>query len=69
VAHSYIVELKYLKADATQEEADAQWTEARQQITRYASDEKVRLLCGPTQLHLVVVQFRGHQMMRLEEVM
>jgi hypothetical protein len=68
VAHSYIVELKYLKADATQEEADAQWAEAKQQIMRYAGDEKVRLLCGPTQLHLVVVQFRGHQLMRSDDV-
>ena len=68
VAHSYIIELKYLKQDATQEEADAQWTDAKQQLTRYADDEKLRLLCGPTQLHLVVVQFRGHQMQRAEEV-
>ena len=28
VAHSYILELKYLKQDATAEEAEAQWTEA-----------------------------------------
>ena len=68
VAHSYILELKYLKQDATAEEADAQWAEAVSQITRYAQDEKVRLLCGPTQLHLIVAQYRGYQLVRLEEV-
>ena len=67
VAHSYILELKYLKQDATAEEAEAQWAEAIAQITRYAQDEKVRLLCGPTQLHLIVAQYRGYQLARLEE--
>ena len=68
VAHSYILELKYLKQDATAEEAEAQWAEAVSQITRYAQDEKVRLLCGPTQLHLIVAQYRGYQLVKLEEV-
>jgi len=68
VAHSYILELKYLKQDATAEEAKAQWAEAVSQITRYAQDEKLRLLCGPTQLHLVVAQYRGYQLVKLEEV-
>ena len=68
VAHSYILELKYLKQDATAEEAEAQWAEAVGQIARYAQDETVRLLCGPTQLHLIVAQYRGYQLVRLEEV-
>ncbi len=68
VAHSYILELKYLKQDATAEEAEAQWAEAVGQIIRYAQDEKVRLLCGPTQLHLIVAQYRGYQLVKLEEV-
>jgi len=68
VAHSYILELKYLKPDATQPEADAQWTEAEAQIRRYAQDAKLRQLCGPTRLHLVIAQYRGYQLMRTEEV-
>ncbi|MBR2234888.1 MAG: ATP-binding protein [Prevotella sp.] len=68
VAHSFIIELKYLKQDATTEEGEAQWAEAKEQITRYATDEKLRLMCGPTQLHLVVAQFRGHQLARSEEL-
>ena len=68
VAHCYIIELKYLKQDATDAEADQQWQEATSQITRYAQDERLRLLCGPTRLHLVVAQFRGHSMLKSEEV-
>ena len=68
VAHSYILELKYLKTEATAEEAEAQWTEAVSQIARYAQDAKVRLLSATTQLHLVVAQFRTHQMIKAEEV-
>ncbi len=68
VAHSYILELKYLKQDASAEEAEAQWEKAVSQITDYALEPKLRLLCGPTQLHLVVAQFRGYQLERTEEV-
>ena len=68
VAHAYIIELKYLKQDATEAEADSQWQEAREQMARYAQDEKVRLLCGTASLHLVVAQFRGFSLVRSEEV-
>ena len=68
VAHSYIIELKYLKADASAAEAETQWAEATEQVRRYATDAKLPHLLGPTQLHLVVAQFRGHQLARSEEV-
>ena len=68
MAHSYILELKYLKADATADEAETQWAEAVAQVRHYAQDAKVRLLQGNTQMHLVVAQFRAHQLTRVEEV-
>jgi len=68
VAHSYILELKYLKTDATAEEAERQWADAKEQILRYAQDAKLRLLCGNTQLHCIVAQYRGYQLVRTEEV-
>ena len=68
VAHSYIIELKYLKKDDTQDTADEQWQDAHAQLRRYVQDEKVRLLVGPTQLHLVAVQFRGDTIERMEEI-
>ena len=68
VAHSFIIELKYLKADDTDATAGEQWEQAREQLLRYTDDEKVRLLCASTQLHLVAAQFRIHQLVRAEEL-
>jgi len=68
VAHSYIIELKYLKKDDTQAVADEQWQQAHDQLRQYVNDEKVRLLVADTQLHLVAVQFRGDEVERMEEI-
>lgn len=68
IAHSYIVELKYLKADATDAEAEHQWQEAEAQIRQYAEGGRVALLSSDTQLHLVIVQFRGPKLLRLDSV-
>ena len=65
VAHSYILELKYLKNDATETEAARQWTEAEEQIRRYAEGPKVKQLVGKTQLHLLILQIRGYELERL----
>jgi hypothetical protein len=68
VAHSYIIELKYLKKDDTQAVADEQWQQAHDQLRQYVNDEKVRLLVADTQLHLIAVQFRGDEVERMEEI-
>ena len=68
VAHSYIIELKYLKPEATEADAEAQWADAAAQVRHYATDAKLPQLCGPTQLHLVVAQFRGHHLERTGEI-
>jgi len=65
VAHSYILELKYLKTDATKEEAVRQWTEAEEQIRQYAEGPRVKQLVGATQLHLLILQIRGYELERL----
>ncbi len=67
-AHSYIVELKYLKTDATEEAAQKQWDEAAEQIRGYGAGEKVKTLCGKTQLHLIIAQIQGCDLHRLEEI-
>ena len=64
VAHSYILELKYLKADATKAEAERQWAEAEDQIRGYAASPRVRQLAGGTQLHLLILQIRGYELER-----
>ena len=68
VKHSYILELKYLKTDATEAEADRQWSEALEQIKTYAADRKLQSMLHGTQLHSIVVQIKGYDLMRMEEV-
>ena len=67
-AHSYIVELKYLKASEDDEEAERQWQEAVRQIRHYATDRKVAVMSRDTTLHLLIVQVRAYEVVRLEEV-
>jgi hypothetical protein len=66
--HSYILELKYLKTDATEAEAERQWAEAAEQICSYAEGTRVRKLTRDTQLHLIVMQVKGCEMLRTEEI-
>ena len=68
VAHSYILELKYLKTDATDAEATQQWTEAVAQIKTYAADHKLQTMLHGTQLHLIVVQIKGYDVVKMEEI-
>ena len=68
IAHSYIIELKYLKTDATDEEAKGQWQEAEAQIRQYGQGSRVALMSSDTLLHLVIVQFRGPRLLRLDDV-
>lgn len=68
IEHSYILELKYLKTDASDGEAQNQWAEAVNQIKHYAEGPKVRLMIQETQLHLIVVQIRGYKLQKMEEI-
>ena len=64
VTHSYIIELKYLKTDATKAEAERQWQEAEEQIRGYAEGPRVKQMVGKTQLHLLILQIRGYELER-----
>lgn len=68
VKHSYIVELKYLTAKDSEAKAETQWQEAVEQIKVYAAAPKVRQMVHDTELHCIVMQFRGWEMERMEEV-
>ncbi len=67
VAHSYILELKYLKAGATEAEADRQWAEAVEQVKAYAADRKLQSMLHGTRLHPIVAQIKGYDLLRMEE--
>ena len=68
VAHSYIVEMKYLSSKDSEAKAGQQWQEAVEQIHRYAAAPRVQQLIQGTELHRIVMQFRGHELVRMEEI-
>ena len=67
--HSYILELKYLsKSDYTEKKAQEQWDEAVEQINGYAVAPRVEALRQGTQLHKIIIQFCGWDMIKMGEV-
>ena len=66
--HSYIIELKYLRPHATDNEVAASVTQARQQLCRYADTVNVEKHIAHTTLHKVYVVYRGMEMVACEEV-
>ena len=66
--HSYILELKYLPKKDFDEKGEAQWQEAVAQINRYAVAPRVDTLRQGTQLHKIIMQFVGWELVRMEEV-
>ena len=68
IRHSYIIELKYLPMTATDADAEKQWNEAVEQIRGYAKGEVVRQMTKGTELHLVIAQIKGYDLMHLDKV-
>ena len=68
VKHSYILELKYLSKNDGPQWAERQWDQAIGQVRTYAADRKVALMTHDTTLHLLAMQVRGSELVRLEEV-
>ena len=65
--HSYIVELKYSKADADEADLAAKAADGIAKLHRYAADPFVPELAKDTTLHLILFQFKGTELVRLEE--
>lgn len=68
IAHSYILELKYVKPTATDAEVEAKSTEADGRLHQYANDKIVKRLCQGTRLHLLKVVFRGAEIALCSEI-
>ena len=66
--HSYILELKVLSKKEYDEKAEKQWEEAIEQINRYAVAPRVEALRQGTKLHKIIMQFKGWELARMEEV-
>lgn len=68
VKHSYILELKYASRTTTDTQLEAQVEEGHQQLLQYSEDKVARQLAEGTTLHQVLIQFRGWDMVKCEEV-
>lgn len=66
--HSYIVELKYCKSDATDEQVAKLRETAIAQVNRYADSDVVKTEVKTTRLHKIVVIFRSVDMVVCEEI-
>ena len=53
---------------ATDADAEKQWNEAEEQIRGYAKGEVVRQMTQGTELHLVIAQIKGYDLMHLDKV-
>ena len=68
MGHSYIIELKYLKSQASDADVQSAIEKAKAQVCRYADTVNVNAHIAHTQLHKVYVVYRGVEMMACEEV-
>ena len=66
--HSYIIELKYLKSQATDAEVKTAVKQAQAQVCRYVETVNVNKQIGHTRLHKVYVVYRGVEMVACEEI-
>ena len=66
--HSYIVELKYSKAEADEADLAAKAEDGMAKLRQYAADPFVPELAKDTTLHLILFQFKGTELVRLEEI-
>ena len=66
--HSYIIELKYLKSQATEAEVKAAIRQAQNQVCRYAETMNANERIGHTTLHKVYVVYKGVEMLACDEI-
>lgn len=68
MSHSYIIELKYARYKDPESRMEELRAEAIAQTNRYADTDRVKNAIGTTQLHKIVVVYKGMEMRVCEEV-
>ena len=68
MSHSYIIELKYARYKDPESRVEELRAEAIAQTNRYADTDRVKNAIGTTQLHKIVVVYKGMEMRVCEEV-
>jgi len=64
--HCSIIELKYVKSDASDAEVQKKTEEAKAQVLKYAATPKAQEFAQGTQIHPIVMVFKGTKLERLE---
>ena len=68
MSHSYIIELKYARYKDPESRVEELRAEAIAQTNRYADTDRVKNAIGTTQLHKIVVVYKGMEMRVCEEI-
>ena len=68
IAHSYVLELKYLPSRATGAEVEQAAAKAREQLLRYAQGVAIESTYAPTRLHKLILLWRGIELAVAEEL-
>ena len=68
IAHSYVIELKYLPSKATAAEVGAAHKKAAAQLLRYAASVAVERTYKPTTLHRLLLLWHGMELAVAEEI-
>jgi hypothetical protein len=69
MGHAWLIELKYLNPRDNQPEKVAQLiSEAKAQLVRYRSDQRVLARAGHAQVHSLILIWAGWQLIHMEEV-
>ena len=66
--YCYVVEFKYQRHEATDEEEAAKLAEAREQLRQYAGEGRLEAARGTTTVRRVAVVYRAWELAALEEV-
>jgi hypothetical protein len=68
IAHSYLVEFKYIKAKDSVSQIGLRRQEAISQLHRYAQSETIQSALGHTRLHQLLIVYHGMEMVICEEI-
>ncbi|MBR2201857.1 MAG: PD-(D/E)XK nuclease domain-containing protein, partial [Bacteroidales bacterium] len=68
VKHSYIVEFKYVKTDSDAKAVQDKHDEAITQLKTYSAAPQVKNMTDGTELHQLVIIFKGFDVAKMEEV-
>lgn len=68
IEHSYLLELKYLKPNVSDNEVKVSSEQADAQLRQYAADARLPQMTNGTELHAVTIVYRGTEIALMKEV-